>query len=90
MQCEPRALGPQARAVRLAARAPFVVNAGTCSSQRLRGRTKACYNIVRLDGDAVEVVRKYPFHGTETLISFVPSTASFEKYICSVPQEEGR
>ncbi len=68
----------------------FVVNAGTCSSQRLRGRTKACYNIVRLDGDAVEVVRKYPFHGTETLISFVPSTASFEKYICSVPQEEGR
>ena len=68
----------------------FVVNAGTCSSQRLRGHTKACYNIVRLDGDRVEVVRKYPFHGTETLIDFVPSTASFEKYICPVPEEGGR
>ena len=68
----------------------FVVNAGTCSSLRLRGNTKACYNIVRLDGDRVEVARKYPFHGTETLIEFVPSTASFEKYICPIPQEEGR
>jgi len=68
----------------------FVVNAGTCSSLRLRGNTKACYNIVRLEGDSVEVVRKYPFHGTETLIDFVPSTASFEKYICPVPEEEWR
>jgi 3',5'-cyclic AMP phosphodiesterase CpdA len=68
----------------------FVVNAGTCSSQRLRGNTKACYNILRIDGDRVEVVRKYPFHGTETLIDFVPSTASFEKYICPVPGEEAR
>ncbi len=38
----------------------------------------------------MEVVRKYPFHGTETLIDFVPSTASFEKYICPVPEEGGR
>jgi len=68
----------------------FVVNAGTCSSLRLRGNTKACYNIVHLDDDRVEVARKYPFHGTETLIEFVPSTASFEKYICPIPQEEGR
>jgi 3',5'-cyclic-AMP phosphodiesterase len=68
----------------------FVVNAGTCSSQRLRGHTKACYNVVRLEDDRVEVVRKYPFHGTETLIEFVPSTASFEKYVCPIPrQEEG-
>ncbi len=35
----------------------FVINAGTCSSLRLRGNTKACYNIVRIDGDHVEVVR---------------------------------
>ena len=68
----------------------FVVNAGTCSSLRLRGNTKACYNIVRLDGDTVNVVRKFPFHGTETLIDFVPSTASFEKYICPVPGEDPR
>jgi 3',5'-cyclic AMP phosphodiesterase CpdA len=68
----------------------FVVNAGTCSSLRLRGNTKACYNIARIDGDSVEVVRKYPFHGTETLIQFVPSTATFEKYICPVSQEGRR
>ncbi len=68
----------------------FVINAGTCSSLRLRGNTKACYNIVRIDGDHVEVVRKYPFHGSETLIDFVPSTASFEKYIRPVPGEDRR
>jgi len=68
----------------------FVVNAGTCSSLRLRGNTKACYNVIRLEDDRVRVVRKYPFHGEETLIDFVPSTAAFEKYICAVPGEEGR
>ena len=66
----------------------FVVNAGTCSSLRLRGNTKACYNLIRIQGDRVNVARKYPFHGEETLIDFVPSTASFDKYICPVPQEE--
>jgi 3',5'-cyclic-AMP phosphodiesterase len=68
----------------------FVVNAGTCSSLRLRGNTKPCYNIITVDGDSVQVVRKFPFHGTETLIEFVPSSASFEKYICPAPREEGR
>jgi Icc protein len=66
----------------------FVVNAGTCSSLRLRGNTKACYNLIRIRGDQVQVARKYPFHGEETLIDFVPSTGSFDKYICPVPQEE--
>ena len=28
----------------------FVVNAGTCSSLRLRGNTKACYNLIRIRG----------------------------------------
>lgn len=68
----------------------FVVNAGTCSSLRLRGHTKACYNVIRVEDDRVQVARKYPFHGEETLIDFVPSTASFEKYICPVPEEDGR
>ena len=68
----------------------FVVNAGTCSSLRLRGNTKACYNLIRIEDDRVQVARKYPFHGEETLIDFVPSTASFDKYICPVPQEESR
>ncbi len=68
----------------------FVVSAGTCSSLRLRGNTKACYNVVRLEDDRVTVARKYPFHGEETLIDFVPSTASFDKYICPVPKEDRR
>ncbi|NLE21242.1 MAG: metallophosphoesterase [Actinobacteria bacterium] len=68
----------------------FVVNAGTCASLRLRGNTKACYNLVRIEEDKVQVSRKYPFHGEETLIDFVPSTASFDKYICPVPKEESR
>jgi len=68
----------------------FVVNAGTCSSLRLRGNTKACYNVIRLEADRVQVSRKYPFHGEETLIDFVPSTAAFEKYICPVPGEAER
>ena len=68
----------------------FVVNAGTCSSLRLRGNTKACYNLIRVEGDRVQVARKYPFHGEETLIDFVPSTGSFDKYICPAPQEESR
>jgi Icc protein len=62
----------------------------TCSSLRLRGNTKACYNLIRIEDDRVQVARKYPFHGEETLIDFVPSTASFDKYICPVPQEESR
>ncbi len=67
----------------------FVVNAGTCSSMRLRGHTKACYNVIGLDEDCVDVRRKYPFHGTESLIRFFPSTAAFEKGVCRLP-EEGR
>jgi len=68
----------------------FVVNAGTCCSLRLRGTTRPCYNLITLDGDSVTVERRYPFHGSETLIEFVPSTASFEKYICPRPEPARR
>ena len=59
----------------------FVVNAGTCCSLRLRGTTRPCYNVITLDGDRVTVRRKYPFHGSETLIEFFPSTGSYKKHI---------
>ena len=49
---EPRALRPQARALRLAAREPVRGQRRHVRSLRLRGNTKACYNIVRLDGDS--------------------------------------
>ena len=68
----------------------FVVNAGTCCSLRLRGNTRPCYNVITLEDDSVTVERKYPFHGSETLIEFTPSNASFEKYICLRPAEPAR
>jgi len=58
----------------------FVVNAGTVCSLRLRGETRPCYNIVTIDDDRVRVVRKYPFHGAETIIEFTPSTLHYEKF----------
>ena len=36
----------------------FVVNTGTCCSLRLRGNIKPCYNVITIDADRVEVVRK--------------------------------
>ena len=54
----------------------FVVNAGTVCSLRLRGDTRPCYNIVTDRRRHVRVERKYPFHGTETIIEFSPSTPS--------------
>jgi hypothetical protein len=35
----------------------------------------------------VRIARKYPFHGEEELIDFVPSTAAFDKYICQLQEE---
>jgi 3',5'-cyclic-AMP phosphodiesterase len=58
----------------------FVVNAGTVCSLRLRGETRPCYNIVTVEPERVTVVRKYPFHGSETIIEFSPATLVYEKY----------
>ncbi len=44
-----------------------VVNAGTASTLRLRGRHKPSYNLIKVSGENVRVVRKYPF-GEEQLV----------------------
>jgi 3',5'-cyclic AMP phosphodiesterase CpdA len=59
----------------------FVVNAGTVCTLRLRGDTRPCYNIVTIDDDFVRIERKYPFHGTETIIEFSPSTLHYQKFV---------
>lgn len=46
----------------------LVVNAGTVSTLRLRGDTKPCYNLVKIDGDRVTITRQYPFHGGEPIV----------------------
>jgi 3',5'-cyclic-AMP phosphodiesterase len=62
----------------------FVVNTGTACSLRLRGNTKPCYTIITLEEDQVTVLRKYPFHGTEPILCFSPSTLHYTKTVNGV------
>ena len=57
----------------------FVVNAGTVSTTRLRGKTKPCYNVIEASADRVTVYRKYPFHDREALLGFDLRSFAFEK-----------
>ncbi len=57
----------------------FVVNAGTCSTKRVRGKTKPCYNVIEATRERVTVFRKYPFHDRDPIISFDPRTQEYEK-----------
>ena len=57
----------------------FVVNAGTASTTRVRGKTKPCYNVIEATPERVTVYRKYPFHERDAIISFDPRTHEYEK-----------
>ena len=57
----------------------FVVNAGTVSTTRLRGKTKPCYNVIEASQERVTVFRKYPFHEQDAIISFDPRTYEYAK-----------
>src|SRR5947208_2683086 len=57
----------------------FVVNAGTVSSRRLRGKTRPCYNVIEIAENHVDVWRKYPFHGEERIIQFSTETLAFAR-----------
>src|SRR5204862_538213 len=65
----------------------FVVNAGTVSSRRLRGKTRPCYNVIEIAENHVDVWRKYPFHGEERIIQFSTETLAFEKYTTRIESE---
>ena len=65
----------------------FVVNAGTVSSLRLRGKGRPCYNVIELEGRHVGVWRKYPFGGQERIIQFAADTLEFEKYTGRIDDE---
>jgi 3',5'-cyclic AMP phosphodiesterase CpdA len=65
----------------------FVVNAGTVSSLRLRGKTRPCYNVIEIDGSHVDVWRKHPFHGQERIIQFSIDTLAYEKYTGRIESE---
>jgi 3',5'-cyclic-AMP phosphodiesterase len=57
----------------------FVVNAGTVSTTRLRGKTKPCYNVIEASPERVAVYRKYPSAEREPIIAFDPRTYEYEK-----------
>ena len=57
----------------------FVVNAGTVSTTRLRGKTKPCYNLIEASPERVTVFRKYPFHEQDAILAFDPRTYDYEK-----------
>jgi len=65
----------------------FVVNAGTVSSQRLRGKTRPCYNVIEVTDRHVDVWRKYPFHGQERIIQFNAEDKTYEKYTARIEGE---
>ena len=65
----------------------FVVNAGTVSTLRLRGKTRPCYNLIEVSGPHIDVWRKYPFHGQERIIQFSTDTRAFEKYTARIEGE---
>ncbi len=47
-----------------------VVNAGTVSTSRLRGKGKPCYNVIEASQERVTVFKKFPFHDREELVTF--------------------
>jgi Icc protein len=65
----------------------FVVNTGTVSSLRLRGKTRPCYNVVEINGSHVAIWRRYPFHGQERIIQFNLETLEYEKYTGRIENE---
>jgi Icc protein len=65
----------------------FVVNAGTVSTLRLRGKTRPCYNVIEVTGPHVAVWRKYPFHGQERIIQFNAADKTYEKYTARIEGE---
>src|SRR5919109_579791 len=65
----------------------FIINAGTVSSLRLRGKTRPCYNLIEVSGNHVDVWRKHPFHGQERIIQFSLETLAFEKYTARIEGE---
>jgi 3',5'-cyclic AMP phosphodiesterase CpdA len=47
-----------------------VVNAGTACSYRLRGKTRASYNIIEVHPESVRVILKHPFDPPEVVADF--------------------
>ena len=65
----------------------FVVNAGTVSSLRLRGKTRPCYNVIEIAGPKVDIWRRHPFHGQVKLVSFSLDSLAYTKFTGAIEDE---
>lgn len=64
-----------------------VVNAGTASSLRLRGKTKPCYNIIEIEAEKVRIFRKYAFAGRELILEFSKLSQRHKRWPALVEEE---
>jgi 3',5'-cyclic-AMP phosphodiesterase len=46
----------------------YLASAGTCSSLRVRGHTKPCYNVLEFERDEVTIFRKFPFGERQQMV----------------------
>ena len=67
----------------------FVVNAGTVATLRLRGRTKPCYNLIKLEKGRVRIYRKYPFGGRDLIVDFSLTERDYCRWIEPLEAEIG-
>ncbi|MCX8007015.1 MAG: metallophosphoesterase [Coriobacteriia bacterium] len=58
--------------------AMVVVNAGTACTYRLRGKAKACYNIIEVHRERVRIVLKRPFDPPEVVADFPRATRAVD------------
>jgi 3',5'-cyclic AMP phosphodiesterase CpdA len=65
----------------------FVVNAGTVSSLRLRGKTRPCYNVIEISDRHVDIWRRHPFHGQVKLVTFSLDTLEYAKFTGAIEDE---
>ena len=65
----------------------FVVNAGTVSSSRLRGKGGPVTTSSRSRARTSTCGGRYPFHGQEKIIQFSTETKTYEKYTAKIEDE---
>jgi 3',5'-cyclic-AMP phosphodiesterase len=65
----------------------FVVNTGTVSSLRLRGKTRPCYNVIEIVDRRVGIWRQHPFHGRVKLAQFSLDTLEYAKFTDAIEDE---
>ena len=83
-------VGPQARALRVAAGGPVRGERGHGLHLAPAGQDQALLLVIEASQERVTVFRKYPFHDREALVSFDPRTFEYEKDSGAARRDAGR